>query len=293
MERFIVVAPTYSRRSGGIHVLHKLSGTLERLGYSCRIAILDSEGARAAELADLNREISAPPLRPADEELISSSIVIYPEIVTSNILGSSRVVWYLLNRDGALGRGKINAGPRDYFLSHSISLNDPRTNYILHSADHNPVFNLGLPPTPWEQRSLTLTYVGKGGLAGPCHVVPGSVLLGSTWPQSQEELASLLQVTRYLFTWDAYSAINTEAVLCGAIPVVMRWGSWRRADVRGSETKAVELLDCDSYMQDVEQKLHLFYQQREEMIESIAQLSSTWNDRVRAFAENAIAHFSK
>lgn len=290
-ERFIVVAPPYSRRSGGIHTLHRLSGTLDRLGYSCRIAILDSEGTREAEIGELAHGISAPSLTEADEPLIAESIVIYPEIVTENILGAPRVVWYLLNRDGALGRGKINAGSQDYFLAHSKSIGDPRVRRILFCADYDPCFCLGDPPIPWGERHLTLTYVGKGNLHGPCQLVPASVALGQGWPRSQAELARLLQATKYLFTWDAWSAINTEAVLCGAVPVVMRWGPWTPEDVQLDEIGPLPLLDYGEHVLGGEWKLRLFSHWQRELADRIAALRASWDTRVRIFAEEVIAHF--
>jgi hypothetical protein len=33
----------------------------------------------------------------------------------------------------------------------------------------------------------------------------------------------LLRHTRYFFTWDVVTQTNIDALLCGAIPVVMRW----------------------------------------------------------------------
>jgi hypothetical protein len=288
--KFIVVAPPYAA-SGGVRVLHKLSGTLARLGYWARLVILDNAGPRAAEVGDLGKE-SALALLEADEAAISEAIVIYPEIVTSNILGARRVVWYLLNRDGALGRGKISAGPDDYFLSHSTGFSDPRTNRILHCADFNAAFYPSDPLIPQAARHLTLTYIGKGGLYGPCFLAPGSVAISNEWPRCPEELARLLQVTRYFFTWDAWSALNTEAVLCGAMPVIMRWAPWTSADLQRDETGGlVPFLDYGEHVLGGEWKMLLFSKQRMSLIRGITDLDASWNARVKVFAEDAIAHW--
>lgn len=283
MACFIVVAPPYSR-SGGVRVLHRLSGELVKLGYDTRLAILDSAGIREAKAGELSTR-SATSLREADEASITDSIVIYPEIVTQNILGASKVVWYLLNGDGALGRGKIQAGPRDYFLAHSSGFGDPRAKRVLSGVEFAPYFRDGML---WKDRRLDLTYVGKGRLYGECTRVADTVEITNEWPRSQEELALLLRSTRFLFTWDSVTALMPEAALCGAIPVVMRWPPWTPEALARDEI-GPPVLEFAKYGRRDE--ISRWFEARREFERRLQRLNFTWSERVRAFAEEAIGHF--
>jgi hypothetical protein len=70
---------------------------------------------------------------------------------------------------------------------------------------------------------MDCTYIGKGVKFGDCFKVPGSVGIERNWPSDKEGLAMMLRNTRYFYTWDVVSQTNIDALLCGAIPVVMRW----------------------------------------------------------------------
>jgi hypothetical protein len=163
---------------------------------------------------------------------------------------------------------------------------------VLYCVDFHPAFRLGDNPVPWEHRNITLTYAGKGGLYGPCQLAPGSVAISKEWPRDQIELARLLQATKYLFTWDAWSSLNTEAVLCGAMPVILRWGPWSPKDLENDEIGPCPYLEYGEHVLGGEWKVCLFPKQRERLEKKIIELEASWAARVRAFAEDAIAHWS-
>jgi len=164
---------------------------------------------------------------------------------------------------------------------------------VLHCVNSHPVFCLGDNPVPWAHRRLTLTYAGKGSLYGSCGLAPGSVAISKEWPRDQIELARLLQVTKYLFTWDPWSAIVTEAILCGAMPVVLRWDPWSPKDLENDELGPQPYLDYGEHVLGGEWKICMFPKQRERLGKRIVELEASWEARVRAFAEDVIAHFQK
>ena len=71
------------------------------------------------------------------------------------------------------------------------------------------------------ERAVDLTYEGKTPESVRAFTIPNSIRINRGWPSSQIELATLLRSTRYFFSWDSVSAINIEALLSGAIPVLL------------------------------------------------------------------------
>jgi hypothetical protein len=74
----------------------------------------------------------------------------------------------------------------------------------------------------FRSRTLDLTFLGKGSKYTDCFLVDGTVELSKGWPRTKAELASLLRSTRYLYTWDCHSAVNMDAIFCGARLVLMQ-----------------------------------------------------------------------
>lgn len=92
---FIVVAPPYTRISGGIYALHALAQDLYHLG--CNVGVLTSKmkpGSRADHITlDTYHDMVAAQM---------TTIAIYPDIMTSNSLEADYAVWWLLNYPGFL-----------------------------------------------------------------------------------------------------------------------------------------------------------------------------------------------
>lgn len=282
MSDFIIVAPPYTRRSNGIHTLYKLCDAINRRSdHSARIAILDKQGVRAMRVEEDVDHLIAPSLQRGAK--IGNAIVVYPEIVTKNILGADRVVWYLLNRDGLLSGRKIQAAPGDYWIAHSRVFRDPRVQYVLYSCDPDPAFH-AIGSLPWVNRPLNLTYIGKGAAYGPCHRVSNSIVLGHSWPESHEQLAELLRASLYLYTWDAWTMLTTEATLCGAMPIVMRWDPWTPEDMR--EDEIAPLVYARGRLAPAQ-----FEAQREAFVARVEVMRDSWQDRVGKFVDLAAAHF--
>lgn len=221
--KFIIVAPPYHAKSAGIVVMHELCDRLNRLGHTAAIILaINSNGFTSP-----NEERFFGPglLRHAidtDNEFhsfIADGVVIYPEIITGNPVGGRRVVRYLLNKEGAIGGNSMEASEDDFILSFSKSFHD-KANAHLIKLTRQPIFNTdGSKPT--EERTLDLTYIGKGNNYDQCFVVKDTVEITRLWPQSKKELATLFKQTRFFYTWDAISQTNIDALFCGAAPVFL------------------------------------------------------------------------
>jgi hypothetical protein len=150
---------------------------------------------------------------------IDNAIVIYPEIVSGNPLQASRVVRYMLNREGVASKRSMEASETDFILTFSR---------IYHEYPHATLMKLSMEclfnnecTTNSLMRPIDLTYFGKGPLYNECFVVPNSIALPRGWPQTKRELALLLRNSRFFYTWDIISQTNIDALFCGSIPVIM------------------------------------------------------------------------
>lgn len=92
--------------------------------------------------------------------------------------------------------------------------------FTLHKSFIDPFMN-DENTMHWSKRELSLTYIGKGKEFLECYTIPGTVLIERDWPKTKKELSLLLRNCKYFYSWDCVSATNSDAVLCGAVPVLM------------------------------------------------------------------------
>jgi hypothetical protein len=230
---FMVVAPPYEHRSAGIRVLHTLCNELNLCGHTAHLILFRfrPDGSAVdfhtpAGDAGYCNELDAIPRLPASDDmatlraLIDGAYVVYPEVLQGNPLNARRIVRYVLNRPASNGYPRLE-GRSDFIVSFSRQFwPAPHWNAPLFIDD--PRFN-DCDTAPAVERTLDCTYFGKGATFGACIKVPGSIYMDKNWPTDKEGLAALLRHTRYFFTWDVVTQTNIDALLCGAIPVVMRW----------------------------------------------------------------------
>ncbi len=220
--KFLIVAPAYTSKSAGIVVMHQLCHDLNALGYPTAIVLSDVKDVTysnnptyfgpSLDYYALNGEAEL-------QKFIHEGVVIYPEIVKGNPLSAKKVVRYILNTEGFVAQNQMHESPDDFILSYSpVYRKYPHA--FLTKIPYNPLFNAE-NTLPTHERTLDVTYVGKGDTYGACFTVPNSLEITRIYPKAKQELALVLRNTRYFFTWDYRSAVITEAILCGAIPVFM------------------------------------------------------------------------
>ncbi len=217
-------------------VLHDLCDALNRIGYSCGIIFL--HGGNAAE-QNFQYALSTDPgmYKPGsrffpvsnpDEarEILRDGIVVYPDLIIGNPLGANRVVRYVLNFSTAPFEG-------DFVLSFS-RFYSAYAHHTLFKVFHHDAFNSN-GALPWHQRSLNLTYFGKGPSFLECKQIPNTVVVERDWPRDKDQLALLLKQCKFFFTWDCVSSTNLDAVICGAIPVFLHEKQLLRSELGKSE----------------------------------------------------------
>lgn len=290
MQDFIIVTPQYFPNSNGIRTLHKICHTINKIGGKARLVFIDSSDPNCAtvSLRDLtwtNQEWNTPPLQQSEMHLIDTSYVLYPEVMIGNPLGAKKVIRYFGNREGYCNGKKIGIGPSDFLLAHSVATRKD-AHYVLFNSEINPVFNhAGSVPT--MQRSLDATYIGKGYLYGQVGIVNNTLLIGRDWPKPQEQLAVLLRSVRIFYTWDSWTQTNVEAVLCGAIPCFLRYEPWTEEDLDGSEIGRIPRLDNNNQVIDINK----FQEEQKKLIDRVAYIASSWDERVRTFTQKVEQHF--
>lgn len=294
--KFIIVAPPYHAKSAGIVVMHKLCDSLNRLGHTATIVLaINSNGFTSPNEERffgpglLRHEIDT------DNEFntfVEDGIVIYPEIITGNPIGGSRVVRYLLNKEGAIGGNSMEASDKDFILSFSKSFHDKADAYLIKLTAH-PIFS-NKNTKPAAERTLDLTYIGKGQNYDVCFIVRDTVEITRQWPQSREDLAILFKQTRFFYTWDAISQTNLDALFCGAIPIFLTarpYESFESLDENdiGYIPKA--------FMMEKDGKLSIeipddFYQKMDEFKTSHQNLIDNYDERLINVIDKVINHFN-
>jgi len=222
---FLIVAPPYSHRSGGIMVLHELCTTLNSLGYRAGLLFITegSQKDQGFKFAYSNDQALQDPLGSCfdfftgktPEEIngfIRNACVVYPDIVKGNPVGGRIGVAYVLGKPEFEVKADIIVSfSKLYIQNPDFVLFKPFVSEWIHDQG---TFH-------WSSRKLDLTYIGKGAEYLECSVVPGSVLVERNWPQDKRQLGALLRNCRYFFTWDNVTATSLDAMLCGAVPVAM------------------------------------------------------------------------
>lgn len=294
--KFIIVAPPYHAKSAGIVVMHELCDSLNRLGHTAAIILaINSNGFTSP-----NEERFFGPrlLRHAidtDNEFhsfIADGVVIYPEIITGNPVGGRRVVRYLLNKEGAIGGNSMEASEDDFILSFSKSFHD-RANAHLIKLSRQPIFNT-YDSKPTAERTLDLTYIGKGSNYDNCFVVKDTVEITRLWPQSREELATLFKNTRFFYTWDAISQTNLDALFCGAAPIFLTarpHDSFESLDKNeiGHIPKALLIMKDGDLSVEIPDDFH---QKAEEFKKSYQTLIDNYDQRLSHVVEKIVNYFN-
>lgn len=296
-QTFVVVAPAYSSRSGGIMVLHQLCTELNRAGYKTGLVLI-TEGSQANQGYKFGYSNSPELLEPAGichdfftnrsaseiQEFIRNSVAVYPDIIKGNPLDSKAFCTYVLG----VPKFKIES---QYIIRYSkLYIED--SDFTLHKPFIDSSMN-DHGTRHWTQRDLCLTYIGKGREFLECHTLPGTVLFERDWPRTKQELALLLKNCKYLFTWDCISATNSDAVLCGAVPIMMHDLQLPRTTLNTCEYGALPILDdplriltkCsdeeerqfDQMLTDFKSKMHTYHR--------------SWHQNVIEFSDDVTSKF--
>ena len=222
---FLIVAPPYSTKSGGIMVLHDLCTALNTINHKAGIIFITSGSQDKQDFSfgySNERSLHDPEGTYYDfisgksteevSDFVKNACIIYPDIIHGNPIGSQYFATYVLG----VPNKPIDPG---YIISYfGFFVKNP--NYILCKPFLSPYIH-DKETIHWSQRTLNLSYIGKATEKIGSIPVPGTVLVERNWPADKMQLGILLKTCKYFFTWDNLSATNFDAVLCGALPIIM------------------------------------------------------------------------
>lgn len=209
--RYVIWTPPQGR-SNGPRVLHALYNVLKARG---REVFLFCPEEQRQEYAYLDR---------LDARTREEDIVVYPEIVRGNPLRFRKVVRYVLYYPGRLGFGTETFFPEEQRFVWDIAY-DASPQLILPVLDTSLFYDAGLP------RTHDSMYIHKGGEWRDMPELEGCVRITQSWPSTRQELAHLLQTTKTLYSFDAKSMLNVEAMTCGAqVKIILKDGMADCAD---------------------------------------------------------------
>lgn len=228
---YLITAPPYNEKSAGQAVLHRLCHELNQLGFEAYLVII--ENPNWPKGVPYTNPSFQTPLAPVNKNLAKDGIVIYPEIVTANPLGAPRVVRYLLNKEAQFGQGPINRSPTDYILIYSNLYGTGHGKLLIPHFNFDRFNEFGA--MPFEERTQTAWYEGKGAKYGQVRPIEGAVTITRQWPADRRELADILKKTKFLFTWDSTTSLITEAMMCGAVPVFMQMAPWTAESLKNTD----------------------------------------------------------
>lgn len=291
MINFIIAAPPYTSRSGGVMVLHELCTELNKLGYKAGLAII-TEGSQADqnfkfgftskdEFLDISGQYYDYFTGQNDFEIknfISNACVIYPDIIKGNPLQGKIFATYVLGKplyeivsDYTIGFSKI------YIENPNMILFKPFVSDWMN--DRNTLH--------WSQRKLNLTYFGKGPSYTECFLIDGSVLIERDWPRDKRQLAELLRNCKYFFTWDSITATMTDAVLCGAVPILLQEKQIDWCEINQSELGPLPKIKFNFKSKQVESDGEDVIEiALKNMKDTVFKLGNNWTSQVEQLAIN-------
>lgn len=218
---FLIRGFPYTHRSSGIRALYRLCHHLNVRGFPTAVMAEPGE-----PLPDWNCFLY-------DGE-VSGSVVVYPEVVAGNPLRADKVVRWVLNTPGLLG------GEATYADSELVFVYDLQRLPEVNLAISEPIgpereLWMGLVdpaviyPQPHAIRDIDCSFTYKGAELARTIALPsaGEIHPLESLTSDLSSLGEVLRRTRTLYSYDHYSNVLREAVICGCeVRVPDEAGRW-------------------------------------------------------------------
>lgn len=241
MRKFVIFAPTYNERQGGVICLHKLAHTINELGHKAFLYpsfenIELSKKNVAKPLLRFGREIyrtlfqkfrtnphfNSPVYSGSYEDLSTDEwIVVYYEQVFGNPLRARNVVRWLLHQPG-YHTGAVYYGFNELHARFNEAIRNFQFPNSIQSASFLPVIHYPLELYNEDNASLnregTAFCIRKGKGKPIQHDLSNSVLIDDL---SHRETAQVFKRVKTFISYDSYTAYSRFASLCGCDSVVI------------------------------------------------------------------------
>lgn len=217
---------------------------------------------------------------------------IYPETLPANPLNADKIVRYYGNKPDMFlkdGDVKYQFGEREFKLAASRNIM-PDSDFVLFDPHIDEMF-MRHDPRANDIRNLNLTYMGKSQVLGGYYEVQNTIEIDRVWPD-RFKLFQLLTKCNAFFTHDAYTMLNVEAVLCGAVPIYLNYGPWTDEEIDSGEFGEVPRLKAEQ-IDDLSKFRESFDLKRLALKQKIEHLQLQWPSNVDKFLTTVIQHFDR
>lgn len=186
----LIYAPDYRENSAGIVVLHKLCHLLNLAGHH----------------ATVSTQARAPQYLYDDVAYTHEAVAILPDVAKSSDCLNEKAVRWVLLFPGALGQGDTSY-EEELIFTYIPTYYPSAPEFFISSLDTELFTNKN------QQRTIPLAkYIGK---FVDDNQYPDIPLITRTWPESRQGLADFLNTVETLVCYDPFTALSTEAALCG------------------------------------------------------------------------------
>ncbi len=214
---FLIVAPRFTHKSGGVRALYRLCYHLNAAGYSAAITPTPEP---IGVLPDWPLAFHNGPA--------ADSIVVYPEVVSGNPLKAQKVVRWTLNTPGLLGGDKFYPDEEMVFVCNPTQLATVSKSVSKPLGPHR-VLSIGLIdpayiyPDPSVEKTWDCSFTYKGAAIRARYPLPNEASLQriEDVTPTMASLGDVLRRTRTLYSYDHKSTILKEAVICGCRVLVV------------------------------------------------------------------------
>lgn len=215
--KFIVYAPDFDIKIGGVIVLHFLCHIINtQTNFRAFLWNINLRENKDLLNSKIYSKFTTPWILPKDINL-DEDIIIYPEVIDGNPLNGKNIVRWLLHRPGFF-TNRINFGEND--LIFGISEQFSTIKYPINKKNLLTIF--------YFLYDIYFQY-NFGQREGSCHLVKkgkgktfvhdsNSVCIDNL---SHEEIARLFNEKEKFISYDAQSVYSTYAVLCGCKSIVI------------------------------------------------------------------------
>jgi len=148
---------------------------------------------------------------------IHEAVVIYPEIVSGNPLGASKVARWFLHKPG-YHTGEINYGNGEIYFFYNEAFNDkainPDADNLLRLTYINPIYKR----TNFGPRRGSCYLIRKGNKRILDKHPPDAIPIDNL---THEEKAAVFNEKECLYSYDSHTFYVFYATICGCIPVII------------------------------------------------------------------------
>lgn len=303
---WIIVTEPYSDASNGIRSMHNICHLLNEQGENAYLAFitqnpnfLERRIFTTSNNSFLDSNLLTKPITQdlLTEEFLKDCIVVYPDILVGNPLKAKKIVRYLGNKQANWPhKNFLNIEKGAFILSHSNIFHE-KPNAVLFNPKIDPIFfeeNKTINFIEFKKRNLDLLYYGKGIYYGECKNFKNTFLLDRSAIKDKHQVCLLLKQCRFLFTYDALSNLNAEAVAAGAVPIILRYDPWTEQEINNLEHSYLprgNFLNIDNDIIYGNVDYEKFSLQKETFIKSIKLLENSWISRFSIVKEEIKKYF--